>query len=140
MDNHRIIGQTKSVGFQVGVRRTFPISQEKAWEFITSEEGLNLWLGESTSIILKTGQKYITKTGTGEIRVVKPLQQLRLTWKKEEWERPSTVQVRIISKVSNKTTISFHQENLSDKNVREEMKLYWEKVLEGIRERLQNSI
>ncbi|PGX90166.1 ATPase [Bacillus cereus] len=134
MDDQRIIGQTKDVGFQVGVRRTFPISQEKAWEFITSKEGLNLWLGDSTTIILKPGQKYITKTGTGKIRIVKPLQQLRLTWKKEEWERPSTVQVRIISKASNKTTISFHQENLSDKNVREEMKAYWGKVLEGIRE------
>ncbi|CAH2717615.1 hypothetical protein BACCIP111895_04831 [Neobacillus rhizosphaerae] len=109
MDNQRIIGQTKSVGFQVGVRRTFPISQEKAWELITSEEGFNLWLGESTSIILHPGQKYITKTGSGEIRVVKPLQKIRLTWQKEDWERPSTVQVRIISKVSNKTTISFHQ-------------------------------
>ena len=140
MDNQRIIGQTKTVGFQVGVRRTFPISQEKAWELITSQKGLNLWLGESTSIILHPGQKYNTKTGTGEIRVVKPLQQLRLTWQKEEWERPSTVQVRIISKVSNKTTISFHQENLSNENVREEMKVYWEKVLEGIRERLQNSV
>ncbi len=30
MKNQRIIGQTKDVGFQVGVRRTFSISQEKA--------------------------------------------------------------------------------------------------------------
>ncbi|GGB62299.1 hypothetical protein GCM10007199_30280 [Fictibacillus barbaricus] len=92
-------------------------------------------MGES-SIILHPGQKYITKTGSGEIRVVKPLQQLRLTWQKEEWKRPSTVQVRIISKASNKTTISFHQENLPHENVREEMKVNWETVLNGIREML----
>ena len=133
---HKIIGQTKTVGFQVGVRRTFPISQEKAWELVTSDEGLKLWLGESTRIILQPGHKYITKTGTGEIRVVKPLQQLRLTWQKEGWQKPSSVQVRIISKEINKATISFHQENLPDKNIREEMKEYWEKVLEAIRERL----
>lgn len=139
--DHRVIGQTKTVGFQVGVRRTFPISQEKAWQLVTSVEGLNLWLGESTSIILQPGQKYVTKAGAfGQIRVVKSLQQLRLTWKKVEWQRPSTVQVRIPSKESNKTTISFYQENLSDKNVREEMKVYWEKVLEGISERVQNYI
>ncbi|MBD8004826.1 SRPBCC family protein [Bacillus norwichensis] len=132
----KMIGQTKTAGFQVGVRRTFPISQMKAWELVTSDEGLKLWLGESTRITLEPGQKYITKTGAGEIRVVKPLQQLRLTWKKEEWQKPSTVQVRIISKEIDKTTISFHQENLSDKNTREEMKEYWEKILEVLKERV----
>ncbi|WP_155594019.1 SRPBCC family protein [Lysinibacillus cavernae] len=139
MDNQRIIGQTKSVGYQVGVRRTFPISQEQAWALITTEEGLNSWLGEVTHIILQPGQTYHSKAGTGEIRIVKPLQQLRLTWQKEEWSKPSTVQVRIISKDSNKTTISFHQEHLSNQTVREEMKLYWEKVLDGIKERALNT-
>lgn len=132
----RVTGQTKSVGFQVGVRRTFPISQEKAWELVTSTEGLSLWLGDSSNILLQQGQKYDTKTGaSGEIRIVKPLQQLRLTWQKKEWQRPSTVQVRFISTASNKTTISFHQENLSDGKIREEMKLYWEQVLEEIKNR-----
>lgn len=136
MDNPKIIGQTKTVGFQVGVRRTFPLFQEDAWNLVTSQEGLNLWLGESTGIILEPGQKYISKSASGEIRVVKPLQQLRLTWKKVGWEKASTVQVRIISIESNKTIISFHQEKLSDQNVREEMKVYWEKVLEEIKERM----
>ncbi len=33
MTNDRIIGQTKAAGFQVGVRRSFSISQEDAWSF-----------------------------------------------------------------------------------------------------------
>jgi uncharacterized protein YndB with AHSA1/START domain len=136
VDNQKMIGQTKTVGFQVGVRRTFPISQEKAWELVASEEGLNLWLGESDGITLQPGQQYVTTTGAGEIRVVKPLHQLRLTWQKEGWPKPSTVQIRMISKERNKTTISFHQENLCDKNTREEMKEYWEKILEAIKAKL----
>ncbi len=76
----------------------------------------------------------MTNLGSGEIRIVKPLQQLRLTWQKEGWERPSTVQIRILSKADNKTTISFHQEKLSDQYVREEMKTYWETILEKIGE------
>ncbi|MFJ6208216.1 SRPBCC domain-containing protein [Lysinibacillus sp. NPDC092081] len=136
MDNPKNIGQTKTVGFQVGVRRTLPISQEEAWNLVTSQDGLNLWLGESMDIILEPGQKYMTKLGSGEIRVVKPLQQLRLTWQKIGWEKASTIQVRIISSTSNKTTISFHQEKLSDQYVREGMKIYWEKVLEEIKERI----
>jgi len=135
MTNDRIIGQTKAAGFQVGVRRSFSISQEDAWSFLTSSDGLNLWLGESTGISLIPGQTYTTTLGSGEIRIVKPLQQLRLTWQKEGWERPSTVQIRILSKADNKTTISFHQEKLSDQYVREEMKIYWETILEKIGER-----
>ena len=136
MENSKIIGQTKTVGYQVGVRRMFPISQEEAWKLVTSQDGLNVWLGESMFIILEPGQNYITKLGSGEIRVVKPLQQLRLTWQKVGWEKASTVQVRIIPGASNKTTISFHQEKLSDQNVREEMKKYWEKVLKELKGRI----
>ena len=139
MDNEKIIGQTKSVGFQVGVRRTFPISQEQAWALITTVEGVHAWLGEGTAVILEPGHKYHSKTGTGEIRIVKPLEQLRLTWQKEEWLKPSTVQIRILPKDCNKTTISFHQEHLSDQTVREEMKGHWESVLDLIKERVQNS-
>ncbi|EKU44685.1 SRPBCC domain-containing protein [Lysinibacillus capsici] len=138
MGNDRIIGQTKSVGFQIGVRRTFPISQEQAWALLTTTEGVRTWLGESTSVIFEPGHKYHSKTGSGEIRIVKPLEQLRLTWQKEEWSKPSTVQIRILPKGVNKTTISFHQEHLSDQTVREEMKGHWESVLDLIKERVQN--
>lgn len=139
MDNEKIIGQTKSVGFQIGVRRTFPISQEQAWALITTTEGVRTWLGEDTPVIFEPGYKYHSKTGTGEIRIVKPLEQLRLTWQKEEWSKPSTVQIRILPKERSKTTISFHQEHLSDQTVREEMKGHWESVLDLIKERVQNS-
>ena len=64
--------------------------------------------GEDTSVIFEPGYKYHSKTGTGEIRIVKPLERLRLTWQKEEWSKPSTVQIRILPKERNKTTISFH--------------------------------
>ncbi|ACA40865.1 hypothetical protein Bsph_3371 [Lysinibacillus sphaericus C3-41] len=46
MDRQRSIGLTKTVGYQVGVRKTFPISQQQAWSIITAEEGLNAWLEE----------------------------------------------------------------------------------------------
>jgi uncharacterized protein YndB with AHSA1/START domain len=134
--NQKIVGKTKSVGFQIGVRRTLPVSQEKAWELLTSAEGLESWLGAGISVMLQPGQKYYSDEGTGEFRIVKPLQQLRLTWQKEGWQRPSTVQVRLIAKEANKTTISFHQEHLADEKVREAMKEHWEAVLDRIRENI----
>ncbi|GHO46165.1 hypothetical protein [Ktedonospora formicarum] len=50
MTQQHVIGQTKSVGFQIGVRRTFAISVEQAWNFLISEEGQRIWLGEVFSL------------------------------------------------------------------------------------------
>jgi|GEM_PF-6243705 len=38
-NSDKIVGQTASVGFQVGVRRTLPITREQAWAYIVSSEG-----------------------------------------------------------------------------------------------------
>jgi hypothetical protein len=56
-----------------------------------------------------------------------------LTWKKENWIKSSTLQIRTIANGKDKTTLSFHQENLSDINVREEMKMRWEETLNRLR-------
>lgn len=48
----RQVGETASVGFQVGVRRTLPMSREQAWQALTLPEGLKLWLGEVSTVVL----------------------------------------------------------------------------------------
>ncbi|WMT39674.1 SRPBCC domain-containing protein [Paenibacillus sp. D2_2] len=83
---------------------------------------------------MDVGQQYITSEGvSGEIRVVNQYQNIRLTWKNENWVKSSTLQIRTISNGSDKTTLSFHQENLPDINVREEMKMRWEETLNSLR-------
>jgi len=135
-ENVRMVGQTASTGFQVGVRRTLPISQEQAWAFITSSEGLKLWLGTVSFLTWKVGETFTSDEGiTGQFRVVKPLKQIRLKWGKTGWDKPSTLQIRLISDKPDRTTISFHQENLDQPNTREQMKLYWEEVLIAIKEK-----
>ncbi|MGO4346056.1 SRPBCC domain-containing protein [Paenibacillus sp. MCAF9] len=137
----KIVGQTASVGYQVGVRKTFPISREEAWAFLTSTEGLKLWLGSLSFLKFHKGETFTTPEGiSGEFRVVKPLEQLRLKWEKNEWEKPSTLQIRLLSDKPDKTTISFHQENLDHPNTREQMKLYWEDVLMAIRLKTSDSV
>ncbi|MDF2683716.1 MAG: ATPase [Brevibacillus sp.] len=132
----KVVGQTARAGFQIGVRRALAISPEEAWDFLMSEPGLKCWLGTFSSIQIEPKFSFESKEGiSGEFRIVKPFLQIRLTWKKKEWQKPSTLQIRFLSGEANKTTISFHQENLSDQQVREEMKLRWEDVLEKIRER-----
>lgn len=126
----KTVGQTASVGFQIGVRRTLNLTQEQAWEYLISPSGLKLWLGDLETLNLEVGQAYTANDGTsGELRVIKTYEQLRMTWQRKNWPKPSTLQIRLILGSGNRTTISFHQEKLTDLNAREEMKLRWENVL-----------
>lgn len=134
----RVIGQTASVGFQIGVRRTFQVSAERAWSFLISPNGLKTWLGDVPSLTIRVGETFISREGTtGEFRVVKPMQQLRLRWKRPEWSAPSTLQIRLLSSAEGKTTVSFHQEKLDHPNTRELMKQLWEDVLNKMKMELK---
>ncbi len=45
------IGKTKDVGFQFGIRKTYPLSSDKMWNFLFSENGLKLWLGQLQTVL-----------------------------------------------------------------------------------------
>lgn len=130
-------GQTASAGVQIGVRRAMPVAKEQAWRFLTSPEGVRLWIGELPSLPLEAGQTYRSEEGTfGQMRVVVPFQKLRLTWQRRDWDNPSTLQMYLLSNRSGTTTISFHQEKLDDIYMRELMRRHWEDVLDAIRDKL----
>jgi uncharacterized protein YndB with AHSA1/START domain len=130
------VGSTKDVGYEFGLRRTFAISVSEAWQFLISEEGVRLWLGEVDDFRLEKGATFRTVNNeTGTVRVVNPQTNIRLTWPPVGWEKPSTIQVRVIP-AGAKTTISFHQENLPGPAEREQMRLRWEKVMQQIENRL----
>lgn len=130
--NKKAIGQTKSAGFEIGVRRTFEVPVMRAWEAIISEKGVKLWLGEVPGMKWEKGETYKTKDGTeGEIRVINHGSHLRITWWPQNWEKASTIQIRVIPN-GEKTTISFHQENLAGADDREEMRQRWEYVLDEL--------
>ncbi|MBB6635753.1 SRPBCC family protein [Cohnella thailandensis] len=141
MNKHgRQVGQTAATGFQIGVRRTLPISAEAAWAYLVSPEGLELWLGNVPNLSIREGEAFGSPEGiSGELRVVKPESQLRLRWKKNGWEKPSTLQIRLLPGKAGQTTISFHQENLDHPNTRELMKMRWESVLNEIRHRTSSA-
>lgn len=133
----RQVGQTASVGFQIGVRRTLPISQQQAWEYLTSPEGLRLWLGDLPGLQPEARQSYTTAEGTtGQFRVVKPMEQLRLTWQPKGWLQPSAVQIRLLPASGHRTTIAFHQDRLANSDIRTEMRARWEEVLSALEARL----
>lgn len=127
---HKPVGLTASVGYQVGVRRTFPLSREQIWDMLTSAEGMKLWLGDVTPFDVQAGASFQSRDGLhGELRIVKPYAQIRMAWQKQNWNKPSTLQIRLIEGGAGNTTVSFHQEKLQDAMTRAEMKEYWDEAL-----------
>ncbi|WP_166243123.1 SRPBCC domain-containing protein [Paenibacillus turpanensis] len=134
MNGEKVVGLTQSAGFQVGVRKTFPLRVEEAWELVTTAKGIEIWLGKVDSFPLQIGHSFHTDEGiSGDIRVVNQHQNIRMNWKKEGWPRASILQIRTISQDSLKSTISFHQEHLPNLEERDEMKKRWEQVLNSFK-------
>ena len=133
MEEQRLVGKTKDVGFVFGLRKTFPITLQDAWALLMSEKAIKAYLGDISGDIVRQRNTYQTADGTnGEFRIVKPLSHMRFTWQPPDWETASTVQIRVIPKGSDKTVISFHQENLKDAQHRAAMEVRWHEVLKRL--------
>ncbi|MFT4260145.1 SRPBCC domain-containing protein [Microbacterium sp.] len=123
-------GLTKDSGWQMGVRRTFPIPPAFAWEFLMGD-GLSLWLGR-TALGRVPGEAYVTDEGVrGELRSRSEGRRVRLTWKPGEWSHDATLQLTVLPAATG-TTIAFHQERLADAAEREQMLAHWTAVLDDI--------
>lgn len=125
------VGLTKDVGWQFGLSKTFYHSQSFLWDFMFSEQGLEIWLGK-TEEELENKKGFRTKEGIeGFVRVFNPYSHIRMNWKKPEWENISTVQVRVMGD-EKKAIISFHQEKMTSSAQREEMRAYWNRKMTEI--------
>ncbi len=132
LKQQRTTGQTADGGFQVGVRKIFPLSVAGAWDLLVSPEGLSIWLGEVEGVLQSNGEQYTTRSGvTGEITIYKPLSHIRLSWQPAGWKKKSILQLRVIPN-GRKTTLSFHQEALRSAAAREKMKIHWQEVLDAL--------
>lgn len=128
----RPTGQTKDVGWQIGVRRTLPMHPDAAWKWVISPEGADLWLGQGAALDFEKGATYQLADGTtGEVRVCKPGSHLRITYQPPGRERASTIQVRVIPS-GEKTIFAFHEEHLPDETAREQRRAFYQSVLDSI--------
>jgi activator of HSP90 ATPase len=66
------------------------------WEFLLSETGINIWLGEINIDDFELQKRFVTKAGIeGKLTVFVPDCHLRFKWKLSSWEKPSTVELRV---------------------------------------------
>ena len=111
------VGLTKDAGRQVGVRRTFPVTPELAWQVLVEGEGQELW-----------------SEGAGDLRTQSD-SELRVTWSHLLLDRPSRLLLRV-EPAATGATVAVNQEMLSSDVERSAMQAHWTGVLERLGELL----
>lgn len=130
-------GKSKDAGFMFGLRKTFPLSVEATWDFMFSNRGLQIWLGEISAEEVEIGKEMnLGKDLSGSFTVFKPFSHIRMTWKKRGWENRTRLQVRLIPS-KDKAVISFCHEMLKDQAQRQEMKAHWNVVMKNLSEAIK---
>lgn len=134
MNTSKPVGLTQSQGWEIGVRRTFPITADKAWRLLMTQPGLGYWLGHGVGPEFKRGDAYTTQEGaTGFIRSYTDGSLIRLRWQPPHWDFTSTLQIRV-SPAAGGATISIHHEKLQNAEQREAMRAHWGEVLAKLSE------
>ncbi len=124
------VGKTKGQGWEIGVRKSFPVGTGQLWDALTTQPGLGYWLGTGMNADFKKGDAYKTAEGTtGDIRSFEAGSLIRLTWQPKDWDFVSTLQIRVIS-AKKGSTLSIHHEKLQDGHQREAMRQHWASVIE----------
>lgn len=131
------VGKTKGQGWEIGVRKTFPVGTGHLWEVLTTQPGLGYWLGTGIDSGFKKGDTYKTEEGTtGDIRSYEAGSLIRLTWQPKDLDAPSTLQIRVLP-AKKGSTLSIHHEKLQDGEQREAMRQHWAMVIEHFEQLLK---
>lgn len=129
----KIEGQNKAGLYSLTATKSCPVSQKAAWKFMTSQEGLRLWINPMSEFKFVPKSMYEVEGGIfGEIRTMKSPVRARLTWRDLEWEKASIVQLYIAPKPKNKSLIVIMHDNLKSTSLREEMRVHWKTALARI--------
>lgn len=126
------VGKTRDAGWQIGVSRSIAADVETVWEYLISPDGLMRWLGTGVPTPLSMGQRYETEDGTvGEVRSLRDLDRVRLTWQPADRPDHATVQVAVAPSKAG-CSLRFHTERLYDSDERERMREHWRDIIDRI--------
>jgi uncharacterized protein YndB with AHSA1/START domain len=133
----REVGRTRGAGWEIGVSKTIDRPVEQVWAFITSPEGIKIWLGDGVTVLPEPGGGYETAAGVhGETRSFRELDRVRLTWQPPGWSHDTTLQLAVRSAREGRAMLVVHQERLADAAEREQQRRHWQGVINALVEAL----
>lgn len=122
-------GLTKDAGWQIGVSRTVNLPLDDVWEFMISPEAVAIWLGEGATLPAGRGDPITAADGSkGELRSLRPLDRVRLTWQPKDWDHDTTVQVTVTGGETS-TVIRFHQDRMVSEAERNRQRDHWRSIM-----------
>lgn len=127
------VGRTRDAGWQIGVSKTINRPVGEVWDFVTSPEGIAIWLGDGVTVLSDRGAGYETTTGVrGETRSFRELDRVRLTWQPPDWTHDTTLQLTVSSAGDGRARLVVHQERLADATEREQQRRHWQGVVNAL--------
>ena len=132
----RIEGRSVKGTYGTVASKTLPLSQAQAWKYLSSPEGLALWLNPFAPFPWKKGAGYEVDGGVfGEVRTVKAPQRLRLSWREEQWPKASVVQLNVVPRPGEKCMVVVQHEGLPTELVKNKLRARWKKALQDLASR-----
>jgi activator of HSP90 ATPase len=128
----KVIGLTKNVGFQFSITKTCAVSVDTAWDFLLSELGVAIWLGDIHFDDFELNNPLTTKAGIdAKITIFRANSHIRLAWKPRHWDNNSFIEIRVLTNKGRAKLGLLHTHMISIAQ-REEVKIYWTNVIHKI--------
>lgn len=125
------------MGYQVSVSKIFPCDTAEIWEFLLSENGIYIWLGKINLDDFELQKQFITDTNVeGKLTVFVPDCHLRFKWKPSNWDKQSTVELRVKNS-KGKASVIFHHTGFYKIEQQEELRQYWKTVISKMLDELK---
>jgi uncharacterized protein YndB with AHSA1/START domain len=126
----RVLGRNSKGEYGTVASKTIPLTKADAWEFLTSPEGMKIWLKPFAHFPFEKGRGFEVDGGVfGEVRTVKKGERVRFTWTGEEWPKPSVVQVMVIARKGEKSLVVIQHEKIPSMEMRNQLKEQWKESL-----------
>lgn len=123
------LGENKDTSVTVSRTVSFPV--KRVWQVLMTDEGAEALLGPGSHFGDK-GHTWSAVDGrTGVIRTFHPLEEIRFSWRKDEYGKPSMVELRLEDQ-GEQTTLRVKHTNLTDSSDLEGLKAKWSDALERI--------
>lgn len=129
----KVAGRNLKGEYSITVTKTFKCDGKKLWKFVSSPEGIAMWLSPMSQVKLAPKTVYERDDGVyGEIRTMKAPERVRFTWQEGDEGKPTVVQLLTVHRKNGTSILCFNHEKLTDGRVKEQLREHWRSVLEQV--------
>lgn len=133
-------GQNGRGEYTVTATKTVAVSGFKAWKFLTSTAGMEMWLRPLSAFDLTPGAQFECAGEVfGEVRTMKAGQYVRLRWQETEWSKPTTLYMSVASRSKTKCVLIISHDGFKTERQREWMRAHWKERLLEVAQRMEQA-